>query len=346
MSDKKNIILAALVFILFFLLFPLKLQNNLSYFSDESIELSGTLTSLPGEKIPYIFGDRAGYFSTDLKNAWGIDIHDGVTLLDDGYINYKRSEKTLNYTNLKGIAKYKIEDDGYPFSINNRLFILGRDRKSISEIVYGEIRWTKNFNYIITTVDANEKDLVIGFMKGEFVVLDETGDLFFEYEVGGSRVSVIYSTSISTDGNCIAIVSGLDPQRFILYQRKELEFKPIFSMNLKDEVRRSPKLFITSNDNNIFIEGSDGFYVVDYSTKESSFIAADYPLKNVKYLEALKIYMIHTGTVNYNNLKLVTTDHRVLLEKSFVGDGVSIKALDHSVYVVIDNSVIKLDIKE
>ncbi len=346
MSDKKNIIITTLIFVLFFLLFPLKLVPNLNYHSNQSTDLWGKIKPMPDNKIPFIYKNRAGYFSTDLKEAWGMDISDGVTLLSDCYINTSRGKDIIQIKDLEGGIKFSVEDSGYPFSVKDRLFIISRDRKSVSEIINGEKKWIKAFNYIITSIDANKTSVVLGFMNGYFTVLDSEGEIFFNYESGGSRVSIVYRVIISGDDKYVAVVSGLDPQRFILYEKRESEYKPLYAMNLKDEVRKSLKVFLTSDNRSVFVESSGGFYIVNIESKSSTFIDANYNLKNVQYMPDLDLYMVHSGAVNYNNVKLITLDNRVLLEKNFIGESVTISTLGHSMYIVIDNSVIKLDIKE
>lgn len=334
------------MFVLFFLLFPLKIVPNLSYHSNQSTDLRGKIKNMPDNKIPFIYKNRAGYFSTDLKEAWGMDIFDGITLLSDSYINTSREKEMIQIRDLQGNIKYSVEDRGYPFSIKDRLFIISRDRKSVSEIVNGEKIWTKGFNYIITSIDANKNSVVLGFMRGFFMVLDSGGKIFFKYEPGGSRISIIYSVVISGDDRYVAIVSGLDPQRFILYEKRDAEYKPLYALNLKEEVKKSLKVFITSDNRSVFVESSQGFYIIDIDSKLSTFIDTEYSLKNVQYMPGLDLYMVHSGAVNYNNVKLLTLDYRVLLEKNFVGESVSISTLGRSIYIVIDNSVVKLDIKE
>lgn len=344
MSDKKNIIIGALIFVLFFLIFPLNLVSNISYQTGESLELTENITPLAHNKMPYIYKNRAGYFSPDLKSSWSMDIRDGVTLLSDSYINRSRENNSIDITTLDGSIKYSIKDDGYPFSLNNRLFIIDRNRKGISEIVSGERVWTKIFNYLITSIDGSDSTVVIGFTQGFFAVLDQKGELVFKYEPGGSRVPIIYSVAISEDDNYIALISGLDPQRYILYEKRGLEYKPLYTENLREDIRMSRKLIITND--SVFIEGEMGFYIMDIESKDSVFVKDNYDLKNVEYIEDMDIYMVLTGAVNYNSLKLLTSDNRLLLEKKFLGENVSVFTRDNSLYTVIDNSVIKLDIKE
>lgn len=346
MSDKKNIIITTLIFILFFLLFPLKLEKNLSYHSNESKNLLEDDLTLPINKIPYIFRNRAGYFSSDLKNSWSIEINDGITLLKDGYVNNSREDDRIIFKDFNGIEQYTIKDSGYPFSFSNRFFIISRDRKSLSEIENGEKKWTKFFNYIITSISGNKEDIAIGFLNGSFGLFDTSGESFYEYEPGGSRVSVIYGCSLSKDSKYLAVISGLGPQRFILYEKKDTEYRPIYTLNLDEEVRTSLKIFITADNKSIFVEAPSGFYIVNIENRTSTFLDGNYSLKNVEYLEDLDLYMVYSGAINYNNIKLITKDNGVLLEKQFIGKSVSVTTKEKSIYIVIDNSVIKLDIKE
>ena len=346
MTDKKNLIVTTLIFILFFLFFPLNLKPSIYYSSGNSNNITNDYTKTSTVNLPFIYKDRAGYSSVDLKNVWSFEIKDGVTLMSDGYINSSRDSVNLDFLTFEGDVKFSIENSGYHFGIENRLFIISRDRKSLSEIVFGEIKWTKQFNYVITSIDASSESVVIGFVKGHFIVLNKKGKLFFTYEPGGSRVSIIYSIAISQNSDYLGVVSGLDPQRFILYQKKESEYKPIYSININEEMRKSTKIFITPKNKNVFVESVKGFYVIDIESKSSIFVETKYNLQNVELIEGMDIYMIHSGAFNFNNIQLITNDNRILLEKNFIGDNVTVMTYDKSIYTVIDSTIIELEIKE
>lgn len=346
MPNKKNIILITLIFILFFLVFPLSLQSNFNYSSADMLKLEGSRVIPRGEKIPFIHNGIAGYFDEELDSAWVMDIRDGVTLMDNGYINNSREDRSINLINLDGEVEVTISSDGFPFSIDERLFIIGRDRKQLSEVIDGRIRWSRQFNYIITSVDCSQDSIVIGFMNGSISVLDITGDMFFEYEPGGSRISLVYSCKISKNSQYISVISGLDPQRFILFEKKEYEYKPVYTLNLKASSKKHMNIFMTRDNRTIFLENQLGYYMVDIIDKTSTLVEESYSLKNAKYIPEYDLYMLHTGAVNYNNLKLITIDGRVVLDKGFSGEDVSIKTSNGILYIVIDGTALKVDIKE
>ncbi len=346
MSDRRNIIISIIVFLLFFLLFPINLKPGISYIPGDSAILEGDLKSITGEKIPFIYKKTAGFFSKDLKSSWSINVNDGITLMDNGFINLNRENDSFDFINMEGNIDFSIVNNGYPFSISNRLFIVSRDRKSISEIVDKQIKWVKEFNHIITSIDGNGDKIVLGFVKGFYSVLDSDGEVTYSYEPGGSRVPVVYSVLISSDSNYVGVVSGLDPQRFTLYEKKVVEYKPVYAFNIEDQIRRRHNMYISSDNKNIFVEDNLGFYMIDIINRSSKLIKTESSLKSVEYIKNHDIYLIHTAATNYNNIKLLTKDNHVLLNKSFNGENVSVNSLDNSIYIVIDGRVLKLDIKE
>lgn len=328
------------------MLFPLKLEENIHYSTDQALALNHNDSPDFDNRIPYIFNNTAGYFSKDLKNSWQLKIKDGISILNDGYINYSREDELLNYRDITDNIKFSIEDDGYPFSIEERLFIISRNRKSISEVIYGEKAWHTDFNYTITSVGANKDKIVLGFVKGNFLVLDKKGNRIFNYEPGGSRIPIIYSVNISDNSQYLGVISGLDPQRFILYENRDDSYKPVYVLNLDDQMKHSSKIFFTSKNTSIFIERDSGFYTIDPKNRSSVFIEAPYKLKNVEYIPRFDLYMVHSGALNYNNISLYSTDYKVLLDKNFLGDGAYVTALDRSIYILLDGFVVKVDIEE
>lgn len=346
MPNKKNIILITLTFILFFLVFPLSLRSNFNYSSTDVLKLEGNRTIPSGRKIPFVHNSIAGYFSEDLKSSWVIDVEDSITLLDDVYINNSRGDGSINLIGIDGEVQLSIKSDGYPFNIGNRLFIVDRDRKQLQEIEDGRVRWIKKFNYIITSIDSSLETVVIGFENGAFSLLNRDGEQFFEYEPGGSRISLVYSCELSYDGEYLSVVSGLDPQRFILFERKDMEYKPVFTLNLKDASKGRTNIFMTEDNRTIFLDSKYGYYMIDILNKTSTFIEESYTLKNARYMPEHQLYMLHTGAVNHNHLRLITRDGRVVLEKEFPGSDVSIISRDGNLYIVVDSSALKVDIKE
>lgn len=346
MLDKKNIIIITLLFILYFLLFPLSISNNLFYTRGNSLELVGKMGVLEENPVSFVYRKSAGYFNHDLKSLYSININDGIVLLSNGYINYSKQDEYIVLKNTNDKELYRIKNTGYPFNINDRLFVIGRDRKKIKEIKNGEVVWERDFNSVITSISGNQDMIIAGFITGEFIVIDSTGYSFFNYEPGGSRVSIVYSVEISEDGKYIGVVSGLDPQRFILYEKRGREYKPIFVNKLKDEYRRSLLLEIPLGNKKVFIESFEGFKIIDIGKEDISFIESDYSIKSVKYIDEFNIYMVHSAARNYNNLKLITWDNRVLMDKDFVSENVTVDYRGDLIYIIIDGSVISLNLKD
>lgn len=346
MLNKKNLVFITLLFVLYFLLFPLNTGKNIYYTRGEALKLIGKKGEVNSESIPYVYNKTAGYFNKELNSFYNMDIKDGIVLLSYGYINYSRNDEFIILRDNNDNEIFKIENTGYPFNINDRLFLISRDRKSVYEVIEGKLVWERDFNSVITSISGNNELVVLGFITGEFVVLNSAGESFFSYEPGGSRVSIVYSVEISEDGKFIGVVSGLDPQRFILYEKRGKEYKPIYVYNFESEYRRSINIDITKGNKKVFIENPKGFTVIDIETEESYLVESSYDLKKVKYIDHLDVYLVHSGARNLNNIKVLTDDNRILMDKDFESEGVSVENSGNLIYIIIDGSVVSLDMKD
>lgn len=121
-----------------------------------------------------------------------------------------------------GAAAFTIEDGhGYPFFLDGRAFVMHSDQNSVSRLdADGSIEWTYDFTAPVTCVDAAAGFLLAGTLAGTAELVDGEGRGVYTAEPSGSRIAGVYGCALSADGSMMALVCGLDRQRFVLMGRQ------------------------------------------------------------------------------------------------------------------------------
>jgi hypothetical protein len=158
--------------------------------------------------------------------------------------------------------------------LDKRIFLVNSERTSLSALDdSGQIVWTHDFSSLITTIDGGGGFVIAGLLHGVVEILDSRGQRVFSFEPGGSRLSVITGCAISKDAARIAIVSGIDPQRFLLLERYgdtgNIEYKTVYHQFLEEGTRQPVHVAFVDNDRRVAFERQDGLGLYDISARTS-----------------------------------------------------------------------------
>ena len=220
-----------------------------------------------GNLMPFELGSRFGYF--DRQGNFSINQHRmaNVSLAPQRWAEYGPEPDAITVMGSDGEALAIIENPrGYPFFIDGRTFLINSENNAISAVDdSGAISWTYEFASEITSVDAAAGLLLAGTLDGVLSVVDSGGRQVFSFEPGGSRYSVIYGCAISHDGSLLAVISGLDEQRFLLLERYgNNDYRVIYHEFLESRFTRPVVIAFIEEDRWIIFEHHNGlgFYRV------------------------------------------------------------------------------------
>jgi len=237
-----------------------------------------------GEVLPFTLGNRFGYVG------------------DDGYFTINRIRNTYLSISERLWAEYgtfpsyiQIMDPfnepvllvdnpgGYPLFLDNRIFIVGREQNSITALdPTGERLWTFDFPAPITSVDAANGYLLAGTLDGVMVLLNSRGfPVFPAFEPLGSRLSVILGCAISRDASRIALVSGIDNQRFLLLERTGNTHRVVHHEFLTEGFRRPVHVNFVDNDTTVVFEREDGLGIHAINARTTTNIRLDGEIVNM-----------------------------------------------------------------
>jgi len=165
----------------------------------------------------------------------------------------------------------RFADSVYPIERDGNLY-LADDSGNLSKVdpTNGARIWEKNYISRLTSIDARADRTLVGLLDGRIELIDKNGKVLLSYKPGGSRVEAIYGAIISNDESKIALIAGLEPQRFLILEERRSIFRPIHHHNTASDYRRPISMGFIRNDRQVLYEGDGGVEVFDMNTKRLS----------------------------------------------------------------------------
>jgi hypothetical protein len=255
--------------------FPVSLVPETAKSAGADLKAAGN-GSIPfrlGDRFGYV--DREGHFSINRRREGYLEISDQF------WTQYGAAPETIEIRGPRDETALTIEGpEGYPFFLDNQIFLIGKERNSLSALDdAGAIRWTYDFAAPLTCIDAAAGRILTGTIDGTVEVLDGSGKRLYFFPPGGSRIAVILGCAISRDGRLLGIVSGIDDQRFLVLEQfggaESVEYKVVYHEFLEDGFRRGLIVSFVNNDNWIVFERQGGMGVYETGTRRSHTLFLD-----------------------------------------------------------------------
>jgi hypothetical protein len=221
--------------------------------------------------LPFQLGNRFGYVDTQGHFSINQAKTGYVSLSDQRWAEYDAIPETIEIRNPANESLGAIEKGrGYPLFLDGQIYLLGETQNSLSLAdEEGKLRWTRDFPAPLTSIDAAAGMILTGSLDGTVELLDTEGRRLFFFEPGGSRLSVILSCRVSRDGRQLAVISGIDDQRFLLLEGFGDSYKIVYHEFLEDGFRRAVHLAFVDNDNRIVYEREGGLGIYDIGSRQS-----------------------------------------------------------------------------
>lgn len=234
--------------------------------------------------LAFEMGGRFGYVDRDGVFTVNRTKSGGVSLSEDYWAEYGAVPDKIDVKNPLNAPVMTIEMEdgsrGYPFFLDKRVFLINSEQNSISALdESGKIAWTYDFGSVVTCVDAAGGLLLAGSLDGVVEVLDASGKRMFFFEPGGSRLAVIAGCAFSEDGSKIAVVSGVDEQRFLLMERlgenAAGEYRVTRHEFLGAGFRRPVRVAFVDGESRVIFEREGGLGIYELSSYRSLTLALD-----------------------------------------------------------------------
>lgn len=248
--------------------YPVLIENSVS----GETEPRGVSGEAAQKLLPFSVGRRFGYVGEDGKFALSRVREGYVSLSDELWAEYDSLPLSIEVMNPQSGQVFSVENpQGYPLFLDERVFIVGKEQNSITELsLSGEALWTYDFPAPITCIDAAAGFVLAGTLDGSLLLLNASGNLVFPpFEPGGSRLSIISGCAISSDASRLAVISGIEDQRFLLLEHQAGTCKVLYHEFLTSGFRRPVHINFVDNDRTVAFEMEGGLGIYHLNSRES-----------------------------------------------------------------------------
>ncbi|HAK46585.1 MAG TPA: hypothetical protein DCO79_11795, partial [Spirochaeta sp.] len=196
---RKNIFLILFFCILlaYIIFFPHQLKKELVFHPSWGVAVTADAAGSDDNPVPFDFDSKLGYFSAAGRILYSEDITYKAAVSEDLFINYSSVSENLVLQHPNGDIVGLIETEGLPFFINDRLFVISPDRMSVTEYNSDGLPLLNlSPGSTIISMDAGEKNIILGTLNGEVVVYAGKPEPVFTYFSTDSRYSVTYACAL------------------------------------------------------------------------------------------------------------------------------------------------------
>ncbi|MCL2601761.1 MAG: WD40 repeat domain-containing protein [Treponema sp.] len=221
--------------------------------------------------VPFrIEQSRYGYIRHDGNFALNRIAQGNFDLSQDFWAEHASNPPHIQVMNPQSQSVLTIEKPrGFPLFLDGRIFLVGGGQNSLTAIGSdGQELWQHDFRAPLTSIAAAAGRIIAGTIDGSVELLNSQGKLVIPpFEPGGSRLQAIYGVDISGDGHRIAVISGIDSQRFLLLEQTGDIFRVIHHEFLGSGFRRSVYVSFADNDRHVVFEREGGIGIYDITAR-------------------------------------------------------------------------------
>ena len=289
---------------------------------DNAIPRTVQAETIKEDPIPFVLGNRYGYISPDgaFLDTRSLQQNQLISITPKLVSVINPIPDTVTIESWASRTAILIKDaTGYPFLVQDRIFLIGKDQDSIASITAsGTVRWNYGVSSPITALDCNLDKILIGTLDGTVYLLSSEGELLYTFQPGGSRLSIILGAALASDGDNIALISGIDKQRFILLSKSGQTYKVVHHQFLNTDYRRQVIIKFAQNNQYVLFEGKSNLSVFDGLKKRLYEIPIDKPIQAIETLENNNNVFVMAGTENQRQLIALSLPNKKMLSSSFV----------------------------
>jgi len=357
MKKRHWWLLALLLFVIHFFATARPVQEEtvltpawiVSLESDAPIDLGGFSGGGGQGLLPFRLGERYGFVGDDGRFTLNRIGQGGVSISQRFWAEYPANPPYIQVMSPMDEPVLTIQDPrGYPLFLDNRVFIVGIEQNSLAGIgPNGEELWRHDFRAPITSIDAAGGRVLAGTLDGAIELLDSEGRAVIPpFEPGGSRLQAVFGCAISADGLRLAVISGIDNQRFLLLEQAGDMFRVVYHEFLGNGFRRPVHVSFADNDRKVVFEREGGLGIFNIASRASVFL----PLEGeIKVLDTCgqAPYLFVITSLGPNRKRLVTIRHPgvVIIDTPFESDTAFLARRGNRLFLGGDGAMASFEIR-
>ncbi|MDR2144360.1 MAG: WD40 repeat domain-containing protein [Treponema sp.] len=277
--------------------------------------------------VPFVLGGRFGYAGAGGELILNKTREKYVSVSEKYWSEYDPAPEELVIQKTSGGEAIRISPaKGYPVFLDGRIFIISKDQCSLSELdEEGKTIWNYDFEAPITSFDAAGGCVLAGTLDGMVELLDGEGKTVFPSYAPSARITVILGCRISSDASKLALVAGIDQQRFMFLERYgDSDYRVTYHEFLKGQAfRRELHMAFVNNDSTVVFEQEGGLGIFDVKTRTKTIL----PLEGT--IQALDgtgedglLFLVTAGKSENTRKRLIALNlpGRVLVNVPFTGE--------------------------
>jgi hypothetical protein len=300
-----------------------------------------------GYLLPFRLGQRFGYMDHEgnfpvnkLQEAY-------VSISPNAWAEYSRLPESFEVKNPQNeTVAAVLSPEGYPVFLDGLLCLVGRDQSSLKALdEEGKVKWTHFFPAPLTGLDAAAGLIIAGSLDGAVELIDQNGQLVYTFEPGGSRIPCIYGCAISSDGSKLALISGLDEQRFVFLERSGETYRVAYHEALGEGFRRPVQLAFVDNDRRVSFERQGGLGIFNTENRESLTIPLTGRIYALDREGDGDFLFVITTEESKKNLVAIRYPDRVFIQAPFKSESAFLGRRQNELYIGGGNSLMAFELR-
>ncbi len=350
---KKIIILAiASLFIVHFIVFPRRIGKETFFILKDDLRVSQAILhpESEGERFAFKLDNYFGYLDDQTRLSYLLEPRHRVQASHHYFVVFDSEQLVHTVRNNRDEVLSIIEAEGVPFVQGSNVFFIDTPSGRLQLFtVNGEFLWSYDVGAFISAFYSNDVMLAVGTLDGHLVLLDYEGQELGVHKPAGSRFMGIYGVGISPSGAYVGVITGLDPQRFLLFQRGLRGYTPIFHQNMNTNFRRTTQVVFDENENFVYYEGSNELFMhkIADSRKAVVSLATQGRLRAVKSEIAPGFIAVLSADNDLSHLQIVSNDGQfIVLNVVYEGESPSLVKVNGGFVLGLDDALLYVGKKD
>jgi len=303
-------------------------------------------------KIPFSMDGQFGYISRNGFFSVNQVKKANISLSPERWAEYEAEPERITVYDSSSETLTVIENPrGYPFFLDGRIFLISSEQNVISEMDRsGAVSWTYEFPAPLTCVDAAAGMVLAGSLDGVIGLLDGRGRQVFTFEPGGSRYSVILGCAMSRDGSRLAVVSGINDQRFLVLERfgaNASDYKVVYHEFLNDGFRRPVHITFVENDRWVVFERDGGLGFYEISARQAGKVALNGEISAIDQSGGQgMVFVIISRFRDAKELIGIRLPGRIIIESPFRSEEVFLGRIDSRLIIGGGQTLVSFDLEK
>jgi hypothetical protein len=296
--------------------------------------------------LPFKLGQIMGYFTPegDIYNSTVFSYK--AVISSYYYAPFSQDATNTEFFSRTGELVGRISGSGFPYFDDDRVYLFhpGGAAFSRCDSANGLILWTHEGYTPVLAFTSSAGGSAAGCADGSIIVHSPDGGKSTKIVPGGSAYPVVLGVDISSAGNRIASISGLQKQRFVLTEIGRGSNQVLYHEYFVNDSNEQGFVQFSSNDDMIYFTQPGKLTILDCTVYTTTAI----PIKG----NALSMIELPDNNLSFVLTKEKSTYYVYMLENhnmlvgsfSFEAEHAFIKVFENALYVGKDTSISKLAI--